>query len=371
MVSTSTTGDVSPITLGAAVTGFQDFTGVADGVTVSYIITNGSAVELGTGVYTVSGSTLTRNLVYSTTGSLLDLTGPSTVALTALASDFKKHCVVDVFTEPGTATWTKRAGARSVLVQLVGGGGGGGSGRKGAAGSVRCAGGGGNGGGYSEFLFAADTLNPTEIVNVGIGGSSGPSQTGNDSDGAAGGPGAATTFGTSIRFSAEGGSNGNGGTATSGSSGPATTGTMYNGGAGSGASTLGGGGFAGGRAILGASGGGSGGGVDIGNGNNAGAAGGGEPGTISGVIASGGGGAGGAAGSPGGSPTARADDDCRPGQGGGGGGGGGITGNAGAGGNGQIPGGGGGSGGGATNGAGNSGAGGAGGRGVAIITTFF
>ena len=88
-VACASTGTSSPITLGAAKDGFQTFAsaGITDGQTVRYTIEDGTSFEIGTGVYTASGTTLTRVLTESTTGSLLNLSGDSTVFVTAASED--------------------------------------------------------------------------------------------------------------------------------------------------------------------------------------------------------------------------------------------------------------------------------------------
>lgn len=87
---TSTTSGTGTLTLSAAVDGFQSFSaaGVSNGDTVSYVIENGTAWEVGTGVY--NANTLTRSLVESSTGSLLNLSGTSVVFLTITASEIGK-----------------------------------------------------------------------------------------------------------------------------------------------------------------------------------------------------------------------------------------------------------------------------------------
>lgn len=89
-VTTSTTG-TGAITLGPAELGFQTFAnaGVNDGDVVAYTIEDGDAWEIGTGTYTASNTTLSRTLIESSTGSLLNLTGDSVVFATALASDLQ------------------------------------------------------------------------------------------------------------------------------------------------------------------------------------------------------------------------------------------------------------------------------------------
>jgi len=89
-MSTATTG-TGTITLGSAIAGFQTFaaSGVVDAEVVRYTIEDGTAFEIGTGTYTSSGTTLSRTLDESNTGSLLNLSGSATVFVTAAAEDLQ------------------------------------------------------------------------------------------------------------------------------------------------------------------------------------------------------------------------------------------------------------------------------------------
>ena len=88
-VLTPTTG-TGTVTLGAATGGGRTFAaaGVPNGVTVSYLILDGTAWEVGTGLYNSATPSLTRTLISSSTGSLLNLTGAATVTIAANAADF-------------------------------------------------------------------------------------------------------------------------------------------------------------------------------------------------------------------------------------------------------------------------------------------
>jgi hypothetical protein len=88
MTVTGTPG-TGTITLNAATANHISFSsaGVSNSDVVAYGIEDGTASEAGFGTYTSAGTTLTRNLVNSTTGSLLSLTSAAEVFITPLARD--------------------------------------------------------------------------------------------------------------------------------------------------------------------------------------------------------------------------------------------------------------------------------------------
>lgn len=92
-VSSVTTG-TGTLSLASATPGYQTFAGagVPNGATVSYLIRDGvNNWEIGQGVYASAGPTLTRpgtGNFFSSTGSLLNLSGSETIILTPQAADY-------------------------------------------------------------------------------------------------------------------------------------------------------------------------------------------------------------------------------------------------------------------------------------------
>ena len=99
-MTTATTG-TGTLTLGSAVGGYQSFAaaGVADSNTVSYVIEDGNDWEVGTGVYTASGTTLSRTVSESTAaGSAINLTGNAVVYVSAIAGDIVQPTATQTLT---------------------------------------------------------------------------------------------------------------------------------------------------------------------------------------------------------------------------------------------------------------------------------
>lgn len=214
-MSTATTGS-GTITLGSALAantlinlcGFLTFAdaGVSNGNTVPYLILDSNgAWEYGVGTYTASGTTLSRTLGASSTGSLLNLSGSAQVFVTARKEDLpnQKGPTIQTFTS-GSGTYTTPSGAVWLRVRMVGGGGGGSGGGTGAPGN------GGNGGTTTfDSLSATGGGGGPNPVNGGFTGGPGGSAAGGDIN-APGQPGNSMPGNVGSNFNGYGGNGGSG-----------------------------------------------------------------------------------------------------------------------------------------------------------------
>lgn len=97
-MSTSTTG-TGTITLGSAETGYQSFAdaGVTDGDVLSYVIEDGDNFEIGRGIYTASGTTLTRgSLESNNSGSAITLSGNAKVFVSATVNEVYSYTTTTI-----------------------------------------------------------------------------------------------------------------------------------------------------------------------------------------------------------------------------------------------------------------------------------
>lgn len=93
-MNVSGTPGTGAITLGTAESGYQTFAaaGVSDGDSVRYTAEDGTAWEIGVGVYTASGTSLSRTPSESSSGgSAISLTSAALVFVTATEQDINVY----------------------------------------------------------------------------------------------------------------------------------------------------------------------------------------------------------------------------------------------------------------------------------------
>ena len=119
-MTTATTG-TGTITLGSAVASYLSFasSGVSNGETVTYAIADGSNREIGRGVYTSSGTTITRTVLESTnSNTAINLSGNAEVFITAAAEDIANVNETNTFTASQIIQVTDNTNAALRVTQL-------------------------------------------------------------------------------------------------------------------------------------------------------------------------------------------------------------------------------------------------------------
>ena len=122
---TTATAGTGAITLGSAVSGYLTFAaaGVSNGETVTYGIKDGSGSEIGEGVYTASGTTLTRSGIKSTNSdSAISLSGSAEVFITPSHRHFFDQGTAVLFQQTSAPTgWTKQTTHNDKALRVVSG----------------------------------------------------------------------------------------------------------------------------------------------------------------------------------------------------------------------------------------------------------
>lgn len=119
--TTATTG-AGTVTLSSGVTPYQSWSsaGAVNGGVYDYLIEDGTAWEIGYGTYTSSGTTLSRTLVASSSGSLLSLSGSATVSMISSARQLN-NMAVQTHMDPLYTFPTKPVAANFTLSTTTGG----------------------------------------------------------------------------------------------------------------------------------------------------------------------------------------------------------------------------------------------------------